>query len=206
MGGLKLPALLITPIQRLPRYRLLLSELAGLSRGEEQAEFLEVLEDVEVAAELVNGSVEEREAEALLLEIQAQLDSAAPRLLVPARRFVKTGTLHKLLASRRPAKWELRTLFLFTDIILYGKPPRPPRTKVPRPLATPHCRIHVHCFQVKVCCVIPLRHTEVHLLPGQNMLKLACPGEEIFFRSHSHLEIQTWADLISSNIRFPLWP
>ena len=87
----KLEALLIAPIQRVPRYRLLLAQL--VSHTEQNAvEFpvlREALEQVELVAKHINEQIREHENMQRMISIQKCLAHGRPRIIVPGRSFIK---------------------------------------------------------------------------------------------------------------------
>eukprot|EP00743_Colponemidia_sp_Colp-15_P009157 GILK01009991.1.p1 GENE.GILK01009991.1~~GILK01009991.1.p1 ORF type:complete len:1198 (-),score=260.65 GILK01009991.1:77-3361(-) len=110
---------LILPIQRIPRYRLLLAELLKYSdfsnpvHGFKELEAsLKLLEDV---AKYVNESIRQQENRQKLLEIQAKFVGKV-QLVEPHRMYVMDGPLIKI--CRRSPK--LFHFFLFNDVLVYG--------------------------------------------------------------------------------------
>ena len=122
-GAPPLESLRIEPVQRIPRYVLLLKELekatkethpdAALVRGALQA--------LKVVADHINQRMADKEMQAKVLEIQSSLWSATetvPNLVEPGRRFVKEGPVGKL---RRDGKVQRNYyLFAFSDVVVYA--------------------------------------------------------------------------------------
>jgi hypothetical protein len=144
MGGDSLESTLITPVQRICRYELLLREAVRHTDGETDPETLaslrEALELVGAIATLINAKKAEHERVQRVLEIQRQF-SAAPEireLVQPSRRFVRQDQLVKkptdkggggselsvgkrrLLRALGQRRERLRWFFLFSDIIVYA--------------------------------------------------------------------------------------
>jgi hypothetical protein len=110
-------SLLIMPIQRIPRYKLLLERLSGLTPLEHpDAAFLtEAVDRVRSAASLINETV--RRQENLETVLQAQRQFAGQLSLFTAdRRLLKSGKLTKM-STKRP---EDVMIHLFNDILLYS--------------------------------------------------------------------------------------
>jgi hypothetical protein len=115
--------LMINPIQRLPRYVLLLKELRKRTPdGHPDARLLEgALADVQVVADHVNETLRRHEDNAKILEIQSalwttKLGGVPVTLLEPGRLFIREGTLFKVrsIGTLRECK-----VFLFSDILMY---------------------------------------------------------------------------------------
>ena len=112
-------SLLITPIQRLPRYKLLLEQLIKHApKGHSQLSKLKkALEKVRESASRVNESMTDRQNRIRIFDIQNQF--SPPQLLMkPHRRFIKEGVLGKLNRRRKVQKY---SFFLFSDIVVYGE-------------------------------------------------------------------------------------
>jgi len=122
-GVQDITSLMITPIQRLPRYVLLLKELRKRTPDDHpDAQLLEsALADVQVVADHVNERLRSHEDNARILEVQSSLWASnlngVPNLLEPGRRLVREGTLTKVRSNGllREVK-----VFLFSDIFLYA--------------------------------------------------------------------------------------
>jgi RhoGEF domain/FYVE zinc finger/SOS1/NGEF-like PH domain len=117
--NMPLPSLLIQPVQRLPRYRLLFAELLNLT-DEAHVDYGAIkasLESVEEIAMLVNESIREAEYLNKVLEIKKKFSGAGvPDLVVPKRFLVREGQLAKV--CRKEVK--PRYFFLFNDILIYA--------------------------------------------------------------------------------------
>ena len=94
---------MITPIQRIPRYKLLLEQLLSLSKQSQKNEtYIKNLNNaillVEQAATHINEAIRDHENFRKLLDIQKKFASKTnPNILVvPFRRFIKEGKLFKV--------------------------------------------------------------------------------------------------------------
>ncbi|KAJ7390472.1 Rho guanyl-nucleotide exchange factor [Desmophyllum pertusum] len=118
--GLNLAALLITPVQRVPRYKLLLESLLNKT-PKEHADFEKLQEatvEINKVAHHINENIRQRENFQKMLSIQNSLTGeGAPKILAPGRLFIKEGPLLKV-CSRGSQE---RMFFLFSDILLYAK-------------------------------------------------------------------------------------
>lgn len=117
-----LQSLLIMPIQRIPRYELLLRDFLKVTSSEhpDYAYVSSALLKIKTVAELVDRAVEEYKEIERLLDIQRSFapGSEPIDLVVPGRRFIKDGSLIKV--CRRANK--TRKFWLFNDLLLYGIP------------------------------------------------------------------------------------
>ncbi|KAG9300246.1 hypothetical protein G9A89_011319 [Geosiphon pyriformis] len=118
--GLTLQAYLIMPVQRIPRYKLLLEDL--LKRTEETHfdyfNLKKAYQVIENVATFVNETIRQHEMFITMLEIQKSLTGFDEVLLVPARTFIKRGTVKKICRRNH----QERDFFLFSDILIYASP------------------------------------------------------------------------------------
>ena len=89
-------ALLIVPIQRVPRYRLLLTELiAHTEEKEEEYTILNAaLKQIEDVAHHINEQIREHENMQRMIRIQRSLAQGNPKIIRPGRRFIKGKKLN----------------------------------------------------------------------------------------------------------------
>lgn len=114
---LDLPSLLIMPIQRIPRYKLLLIELLKFSNvAEPDYNDLNVaLSKVSEVADHINNAIKERQNLEKLLSIQKKLAGTVPPIVIPRRIFIREGSLMKV--CRKVSK--RRYFILFNDSVIY---------------------------------------------------------------------------------------
>eukprot|EP00602_Paraphysomonas_sp_CaronLab_P000051 CAMPEP_0185028450 /NCGR_PEP_ID=MMETSP1103-20130426/14168_1 /TAXON_ID=36769 /ORGANISM="Paraphysomonas bandaiensis, Strain Caron Lab Isolate" /LENGTH=652 /DNA_ID=CAMNT_0027562875 /DNA_START=12 /DNA_END=1970 /DNA_ORIENTATION=+ len=119
--GLTLDSLLIEPVQRVPRYRLLLEELLKYTpeTNEDHQDIVEALENVRDVAAKNNEAIRQQEGMDKVYQVMIQLDSRYSVNLLdkPSRMFVRQGDLMK--QCRRGRK-EFR-FWVFSDKLLYGE-------------------------------------------------------------------------------------
>jgi len=117
--GQPLQSLLIMPVQRVPRYELLLTSLLKHTPPHlpDHADLEQALQRVKTAARAINTNITLFLTQRAVLQIQRCLiPEPEPSLVTPSRRFVREGALKKLTkGSMRPY-----TVFLFTDKLVYG--------------------------------------------------------------------------------------
>eukprot|EP00808_Paulinella_micropora_P009033 g82701.t1 len=134
-GAQRLSSYLILPIQRIPRYELLLKELLA-STDEKHFDYQplrQALQLVSGIAGYINESTSANLGRRVMAGVarqfvgadQMQLDLCADQmqldLVTPARRFVRQGRLTKL---SRTGKRQIYTFFLFNDLLLYARETR----------------------------------------------------------------------------------
>ncbi|GFN87770.1 hypothetical protein PoB_001427600 [Plakobranchus ocellatus] len=191
--GLKLPALLITPVQRIPRYKLLLEELL-YNTPKEHYDYEKIKEATAVIEEIathINEHIRQNENFQKMLSIQRSFDSSAPKLLAPGRTFIKEGPLKKV--SRKGGKAYERMFFLFSDILLYGKPKF----------------LDGGSKSYTCSCVLPLRHckvepvfiTSVKKTEAGGVFKLSCQEENLLLYSDDKENAQQWSEELDRAIR-----
>uniref|UniRef100_A0A6A7G6Q8 Pleckstrin domain-containing protein n=1 Tax=Hirondellea gigas TaxID=1518452 RepID=A0A6A7G6Q8_9CRUS len=113
----KLASFLILPIQRIPRYRLLLEELKkNTDPNHPDFEGLGVAVDlVKKVANTINESVRAQANRAQIISIQDRFQGDVT-FVEPSRRFIREGALTKICrASDRKYSF-----FLFSDLIVYA--------------------------------------------------------------------------------------
>ncbi|CAG8587090.1 1167_t:CDS:2, partial [Acaulospora colombiana] len=118
--GLTLQAYLIMPVQRIPKYKMLLENLLRKTT-ETHPDYLNLkkaYQVIENVATFVNETIRQHEMFITMLEIQKSLAGFDEVLLIPGRRFIKRGTVKKI--CRRNLKQ--REFFLFSDVLIYASP------------------------------------------------------------------------------------
>lgn len=112
--------LLAVPIQRVPRYRLLLREL--LKHTDEshpdKPELSYALQAVSGVAGEIDAAIAAQRARATLLRLQEMFDESV-RLVTPSRRFLMRGTVR--LLSSGGTSGEMLHLLLFNDLLLQAR-------------------------------------------------------------------------------------
>nr|XP_022335356.1 rho guanine nucleotide exchange factor 39-like isoform X1 [Crassostrea virginica]XP_022335357.1 rho guanine nucleotide exchange factor 39-like isoform X1 [Crassostrea virginica]XP_022335358.1 rho guanine nucleotide exchange factor 39-like isoform X1 [Crassostrea virginica]XP_022335359.1 rho guanine nucleotide exchange factor 39-like isoform X1 [Crassostrea virginica]XP_022335360.1 rho guanine nucleotide exchange factor 39-like isoform X1 [Crassostrea virginica]XP_022335361.1 rho guanine nuc len=197
MMGLKVNALLITPVQRVPRYKLLLEDLLENTQTDHHdfEELREAVQKVSDIATHINNHIKQHENFQKMLSIQKCFDKSAPKILTPGREFIKEGILKKV--SKRGGKPHDRMFFLFSDILLYGKP---------RLLDSLN-------NSYTCCCVLPLKHCQLETVFGGSkrgaqenteaggMFKITCKDESLLLFSNDPEEMKSWTNELGSAIR-----
>ncbi|PWN26129.1 hypothetical protein BDZ90DRAFT_233273 [Jaminaea rosea] len=118
--GLGLQAHLLTVVQRIPRYTLLVGDLLKSTPPghPDHADIKRAYEMVERVASSINENVRQHEMDMLMLSLQRSLTGLPGPLIAPGRKLLKRGALQK--ACRKDV--QPRAFFLFTDCIIYARP------------------------------------------------------------------------------------
>lgn len=190
--GLRLSSQLITPVQRIPRYKLLLKDLLKHTRRThpDYSKLSKAADQIESVASHINEFIRQHENFNKMLVIQNSLTGpTVPGILAPARRFFHEGRLMKI--CYRKAKE--RMVFLFSDILIYAKP-KLIRSK--DQLKRYECR-----------CVLPLFNSSVELVhsdqraPGISaLLKVSNVDTSVLFYSEKEEEVLDWVRRINDAI------
>ncbi|ETO18938.1 FYVE, RhoGEF and PH domain containing 4-like isoform 2, partial [Reticulomyxa filosa] len=117
-----LESLLILPIQRLPRYRMLLSEIVSHTEMDhpDLTHLQTALKFVEETASVTNERMKEYDARQIVREIEVRfVNPPKPSLVIPHRIFVKEGTLMRI---NRKGEELPTTFILFNDLLVYASP------------------------------------------------------------------------------------
>ncbi|VDP32245.1 unnamed protein product [Soboliphyme baturini] len=183
LKGLKLPALLITPIQRIPRYGLLLESYCKLTdeQSGERRNVENLLQQIDDMIKLIEQQVEDHENSTKVIAIQKGLDKLTPNLVSPGRRFLKEGTLSKM--CRPNNVFHVRMFWLFTDMLVYGK------------------RKSRNSSKYSCSGVIPLNHCCVKKSLNKNVFRLVCKDKVLFLSSEHYADLSEWMDAIDGAIQ-----
>lgn len=118
--GLGLQAHLLSIVQRIPRYKLLVGDLLKNTpqHHRDHSDLQKAFDMIEQVASTINENVRQHEMVMLMLAIQRSLLGVTTPLVVPGRSLVKRGTLMK--ACRKDI--QARAFFLFSDCLVYARP------------------------------------------------------------------------------------
>lgn len=118
-----LSSLLVMPIQRIPRYILLLKDLHRstdpVTDTEEHAKLGEAVQMISELAQYIDQSKRTSDNFLRLAEIQKKLHGLKEKLIQPHRRFIHEGKV--VLTKQGVASTLERTLYLFNDILIIAK-------------------------------------------------------------------------------------
>lgn len=122
----KLNALLITPVQRIPRYKLLLDDIIkNTPRFHQDKENLtSARSQIDSIAWYINDQIKEYENNRILVDIQKSLQGGLPKIIKPDRKLIKQGNLMKVNKSGGHAQPRY--------VILQRGPPRQKGSGQPR--------------------------------------------------------------------------
>eukprot|EP00026_Physarum_polycephalum_P003301 Phypoly_transcript_03311.p1 GENE.Phypoly_transcript_03311~~Phypoly_transcript_03311.p1 ORF type:complete len:722 (+),score=144.11 Phypoly_transcript_03311:157-2322(+) len=112
---------LIRPVQRIPRYYLLLQDLVKHTSKDhpDYANLASAAQKVQAVAEYMNGKKREAENIMKVTEVQEMIEGDIEPLAKPHRRFVKEGQLHEI--GKGTARKVAVVLFLFNDMLVITK-------------------------------------------------------------------------------------
>jgi len=118
--GLDIESFLIMPIQRIPRYTLLLKELLKHTPTShlDHKHLLSAFENMTQLTAKINDEIRIQESRDRVLQIQALFTGKQPDLVAPNRRFIMEGELTKVCRKEDKAF----RFFLFNDLLIYGHP------------------------------------------------------------------------------------
>lgn len=160
--GRSLSSLLIIPIQRVPRYKLLLQEVLRYTsiKHKEYTLLQACLVEVEKAAVHTNDLVAQNEGTRRLLKLQKSIVNGV-NLVKPGRKLTKEGTLMKVSRNRDTAY--RRYFVLLNDTLLYckGKPEN----------------------SLIVRCVLPLNKCKVESVLSGGLFRVTCLEETLLLYS-----------------------
>jgi RhoGEF domain/PH domain len=175
-GGLDLMSFLIMPIQRIPRYRLLLQELKKVtsSTDVEHAVLDEALGLIRDIATHVNESKRQAESQSKIIEIQNRIYGEFDNLLEPGRTLVREGAVMLKKRSSKPMH-----LFLFNDLVLWTTP-------------TYH---FAGSYAVQDCDVSHFEHpTKIGFIISTPVSKPLNERTQLIFRCSTEQERKEWVD------------
>ena len=115
--NLSLASYLIMPIQRIPRYKLLIEELLRNTQDShpDYPHLLKGLDLVSSVAKHINAEMHSAENRNIILRIQGEF-SGGTSFVSPSRRFIKQGVMTKQCrSSDKPYEF-----FLFNDLLAYA--------------------------------------------------------------------------------------
>lgn len=182
----KLNSIMIAPIQRVPRYKLLLEQvILYTSPADHDFKLLkESVKLVESTVSHINSVIEDQEVTQRLLNLQNSLTNRTPNIVKPSRKVIKEGILNKVNRKGDEIK---RYCVLMSDIFMYCKilKDRPKDTVVENSL--------------ECCCIFPLKKCKVYeMFPGN--FKITCQGDGIIFCTSDLNLGRTWVGFIKDAI------
>lgn len=117
-GKLMLTDLLIMPVQRCPRYELLVGALVGsTAEGPEREQLIAAREQVRAANERNDDRLAEAHNEATIIALQAEILNCPP-LMALGRQYLLRNTMVRSSPPHRPKDRVTHTFILFNDLLL----------------------------------------------------------------------------------------
>jgi len=187
--GLTLESLLIQPVQRIPRYLLLLRELRKHTPpgSADIAKLDAAIATVARLATKVNDAKGDAQAKAMVVAMQSQLVGlAAPLISEPSRRYVREGLFSFVPdGTTPPGKWSShrRQLVCFNDLVLVAKarPDSQGRRQVLYELPLRDLRVAI--TETSGICVLVLSSASKHAI----LAFASCAGND---------DTKSWAELL----------
>ncbi|XP_014204695.1 FYVE, RhoGEF and PH domain-containing protein 3-like [Copidosoma floridanum] len=175
----KLSSLLIAPIQRVPRYRLLLKEVLRHTtpRQKDYNDLQASLVEIEKVASHINALVAEYEDAQKLLELQKHI-SGRINLIKPGRKLIRQGPLMRV--SRRGNSSFRRHFILLSDTLLYCK-------------GSPE-------DSLTVCCLLPLNKCKVERVLSNGLFKVVCMHETLLVYSETG-DSEAWIEDLQGAVK-----
>uniref|UniRef100_A0A1I7UQ29 DH domain-containing protein n=1 Tax=Caenorhabditis tropicalis TaxID=1561998 RepID=A0A1I7UQ29_9PELO len=181
--GKKLHAYLIMPIQRIPRYILLIQNLMNYSTDpEDMTNLYKALTGMQALTEQIQSCMAAYENGQRLLTIQLNFGLDG-HVLEPGRVLLKEGMLYKRELNGS-ANYQETVVFLFNDIILYG-------TK--KISLVPYCKYDPSA-------ILSLRHCIVQLDEIGGSIFIRCGNVGIDFTAYSLGGVTEWYNEICDAI------
>ncbi|ELP89058.1 Rho/RAC guanine nucleotide exchange factor, putative [Entamoeba invadens IP1] len=115
---LDLQGFLIMPVQRLPRYTLLLTDLVKRTPEtyDDYTNIKQALTEMKKLTDSANRAIVSTERRRVLFALEKRISGFSGKLVEPQRYFIKEGNLRKVCRK----KIKPRHFILFNDIFLYG--------------------------------------------------------------------------------------
>ncbi|RDD41506.1 putative protein tag-52 [Trichoplax sp. H2] len=192
--GQKLMSLLIMPVQRIPRYKLLLEELLNLSRpgDKDYLKLKQSVEDITKVVEFVNEKIREHQDYDKVIMIQNKFKgNSAPNFVAPGRKLIKEGSLWKVCGK----KSKIRMFFLFSDILVYAR--QAFTFGANNSIRNYECR---GILPLSYCSIVEIFGGSENADAG-GLVKLTCKGKSFLLYSNDRLEIQGWSKELKNAIR-----
>jgi hypothetical protein len=168
----KLNSLLITPIQRIPRYKLLLDDIIKNTPRfhPDRNNLEEARTQIDAIAWYINDQIKDHDHNQLMIKIQKSLVGGVPKIVKPGRKLIRHGNLMKMNKSGGHA--QPRYFVLCTDMLMYCK------IKGHSHLSGQSLDLpKAECLEV--CCVLPLKHTSVENVVGKGVFTVTCQKETL---------------------------
>ncbi|KAF9583543.1 hypothetical protein BGW38_009217 [Lunasporangiospora selenospora] len=111
---------LLLPVQRIPRYKLLIESLLKHTPADhpDHRHLQEALQRMDHTASVINEKIRHHEMSAKMVELQSKITGMPDRLVVAGREFIRRGLVQKI--CRRNI--QPRVLLLFTDCLIWTSP------------------------------------------------------------------------------------
>jgi len=120
-------SLFIKPVQRIPRYRLLLERIVKLARSADKSfsesdmnSLLQSLEVIESIAAKLDHDMRMKEKRLMVVELQQKLFKNREELVTASRFFMRKGVLRVNLQPEKGKSYKRYHCILFNDLLIIG--------------------------------------------------------------------------------------
>ena len=186
-GNTALHHLLIMPIQRIPRYNMLLGDIIK-NTDESHPDYknlISALESTKKVANHLNESVREYEAEKSMMDLAERMDIVF--LLAPSRHLIKEGAYRVIIGKKE--KHNLHHVMLFNDIFVCIS-----RSKIRK---SSEFINPLHKFPISLVWIDEIK--------GESkQLKFTMPDRIIIVCFESEDEVLQWKDSVTSILKIQL--
>lgn len=189
LGNMTLQDYLLLPVQRIPRYRLLLQELLKWTPAshQEYADLEKSLRLISEIASSINEAVRQHEAWQELLILQRSiLNLDQPLIDTPGRVLLRSADVQKICRKSH----QVRTFYLFNDFMMltkYAPPPYEGSTRIfSRRIALQELFVDILPAEIRPSGVV--RH----------LWQLSTQAKSFRAYCNSHAEAQAWIDAIQA--------
>ena len=189
----KLNSLLITPVQRIPRYKLLLDDIIKNTPRyhPDKDNLTEARTHIDAVAWYINDQIKEHEHGRIMMDIQNSLQGGLPKIIKPGRKLIRQGNLMKVNRTGG-GHAQPRYVILFSDMLMYckfrGGLLNNGTMELPKQDA------------LECCCLLPLKSTTVEQVVGKGVFTIKCLKEQLVLYS-AKAEDSDWVDTIQTSIR-----
>ncbi|CAB3399289.1 unnamed protein product [Caenorhabditis bovis] len=181
--GNKLSSFLIMPVQRIPRYILLLKNYDATFKKEMHCSNMKVINALKELSHEMSSCMTAYERAERILEIQKDF-GLQKHIFEPGRVLIKEGTLFK--RCRENGLFEEKVVFLFNDVLIYGQKRILYRA--------------VGMSKYEPSCMFALRHTFVMFKKTEGVIVLKCGDVYLEMTSDRSDTLSEWHDSILNAI------
>ncbi|KNC99883.1 uncharacterized protein SPPG_05256 [Spizellomyces punctatus DAOM BR117] len=184
LKGLGFQAYLIMPVQRIPRYKMLVEDLLKHTEVDhpDHSTLQKSLETIAEVAVFVNETIRHHEMMQELIEMQKCIRGLQEDLVTPGRRLIRRGKVQKICRRRH----QTRYLILLSDFLIYTSPG----------ILEDQYVFH-RKLDLELCQVIDVPDTQ----DLQHIFQIVSPEKSFAMYADSQQEKEDWIKAIDGAIR-----